>query len=260
MTDALRAEWTKLRTIAGTWWLMAGAVALTVAASAALAASTHVSPGGPGGVGQDPTKLSLIGLDLGQAVIAVLAVLAITDEYGTGMIRVTLAAIPRRGAMLGAKGVNIAGLALVTAVPAVAGCLIAGRLLLPGAGLNPAHGYALISIAHGPTLRAAVGSVLYLGLIALLSLGIGAVFRDTAVSTGIALGLLYLPPLLAQLVSGPWRRHIQQIAPMTAGLAIQATRNIPSLPISPWAGLGILATWAAGMLLVGLAVLKTRDA
>ena len=162
--------------------------------------------------------------------------------------------------MLAAKAVNIAGLALITAVPAVAGCLIAGRLLLPDAGLDPAHGYALVSIADGPTLRAAFGSVLYLGLIALLSLGIGAVMRDTAVSTGIVLGLLYLPPLLAQLVSGPWRRHIQQIAPMTAGLAIQATRNIRSLPISPWAGLGVLAAWAAGMLLIGLAVLKARDA
>ena len=260
MTDALRAEWTKLRTIAGTWWLMAGAGGLTVAASAGIAASTHVSTGGPGGAGQDPAKLSLVGLDLGQAVIAVLAVLAITDEYGAGMMRVTLAAIPRRGVMLGAKALNIAGLALVTAVPAVAGCLIAGRLFLPDAGLNPAHGYALVSIAHGPTLRAAFGSVMYLGLIALMGLGVGTIFRDTAVSTGIVLGLLYLPPLLAQLVSGPWRRHIQQIAPMTAGLAIQATRNIRSLPISPWAGLGVLAAWAAGMLLVGLAILKARDA
>jgi len=123
-----------------------------------------------------------------------------------------------------------------------------------------ANGYALVSIAHGATLRAGFGSVLYLGLIALLSIGIGTVFRDSAVSTGIVLGLLYLPPLLAQLVSGPWRRHIQQIAPMTAGLAIQATRNRHSLPISPWAGLGVLAAWAAGMLLVGLTVLKARDA
>jgi ABC-2 type transport system permease protein len=260
VTDALHAEWTKLRTIAGTWWLMVGTVALTVAASAGIADSTHVSPGGPGGASQDPTKLSLIGVDLGQAVITVLAILAVTDEYGTGMIRVTLAATPRRAVMLGAKAVNIAGLALITGAPAVAGCLIAGRLLLPEAGLDPAHGYAFVSIAHGPTLRAALGSVLYLGLIALLSLGIGAVLRDTAVSTGIVLGLLYLPPLFAQLVSGPWRRHVQQIAPMTAGLAIQATRNIHSLPISPWAGLGVLATWAAGMLLVGLAVLKARDA
>jgi ABC-2 type transport system permease protein len=260
VTDALRAEWTKLRTIAGTWWLMAGAVALTTAASAGVVASTHVSPAGPVDAGEDPTKLSLIGVDLGQAVIAVLAVLAVTDEYGTGMIRLTLAVIPRRGVMLGAKAVTIAGLALLTAVPAVAGCLIAGRLLLPAAGLDPAHGYALISIAYGPTLRAAVGSVLYLGLVALVSLGIGAILRDTAVSTGIVLGLLYLPPLLAQLVSGPWRRHIQQIAPMTAGLAIQATRNIRSHPILPWAGLGVLAAWAAGTLLVGLVVLKARDA
>jgi ABC-2 type transport system permease protein len=263
VTDALRTEWTKLRTIAGTWWLVVGAVAVTVAASAAIAASTHVSPGSPGGasgVGQDPTKLSLIGLDLGQAVVAILAILAVSEEYGTGMIRVTLAAIPRRGMMLGAKAVNIAALALITGVPAVAGCLIAGRLLLPATGLDPAHGYALVSIDHAPTLRAAFGSVLYLGLIALLSLGIATVVRDTAVSTGIVLGLLYLPPLLAQLVSGPWRRHIQQIAPMSAGLAIQATRNIRSLPISPWAGLGVLTAWAAGTLLVSLAVLKARDA
>ena len=257
MTDALRAEWTKLRTVTGTWWLVVGVLALSVAASAGIAASTHVSPGG---ASQDPTKLSLIGVDLGQAVVAVLAVLAITEEYGTGVIRVTLTATPRRAVMLSAKAVNIAGLALITAVPAVVGCLIAGRLLLPQAGLDPAHGYALISIAHGPTLRAAVGSVLYLGLIALLGLGIGAVLRDAAVSTGIVLGLLYLPPLFAQLVSGPWRRHIQQLAPMTAGLAIQATRNIRTLPISPWAGLAVLAAWAAGMLLIGLAVLKARDA
>ena len=101
---------------------------------------------------------------------------------------------------------------------------------------------------------------MYLGLIALLSFGIGALVRDTAVSTGTVLGLLYLPPLLAQLVPSPWRRHIEQIAPMTAGLAIEATRNVRALPISPWAGLGVLAAWAAGSLLAGLAVLNARDA
>jgi len=257
VSDALRAEWTKLRTIPDAWWLMLGTVVLTVAVSAAVAAATHVSAGG---AGEDPTRLSLVGVDLGQAVVAVLALLAVTDEYGTGMIRLTVAAIPRRGVMLGAKAVMIVGLALATGVLVVVGCLVAGRLLLPGAGLDPAHGYALVSIADGPTLRAAFGSVLYLGLVALLSLGVGTVLRDTAVSTGAALALLYLPLLLAHLVSGPWRRHIQQIAPMTAGLAIQATRNIRSLPISPWAGLGVLAAWAAGMLLVGLAILKARDA
>jgi ABC-2 type transport system permease protein len=259
VSDALRAEWTKLRTLAGTWWLLAGAVALTVAASAGISAATHVSSAGGGG-SQDPTKLSLVGVDLGQAVVVVLAVLAISEEYGAGMIRVTLAAMPRRAVPLTAKAVNIAGLTLIAGVPAVGGCLIAGRLLLPAAGLDPAHGYALVSIADGPTLRAAAGSIIYLALIALLSLGVATVFRDTAVSIGIALGLLYLPPLLADLVSGPWRRHIHQIAPMSAGLAIQATHNIRSLPLSPWTGLGILTAWAAGALIVGGTVLTARDA
>ena len=257
MTDALHAEWTKLRTLAGTAWLLAGAVVLTVAVSVAVAAATHQSPGQAGG--EDPTKLALVGVDLGQVVIAVLAVLLISEEYATGMIRVTLAAMPRRLTLLAAKAANLAGLTLATGVLAVTCCLLAGRLLLPAAGFDPAHGYTLVSISHGSTLRAATGSVLYLVLIALLALGVATAIRDTAVSIGAVLALLYLPPLLAQLVADPLRRHIEQIAPMTAGLAIQAT-NLRNLPIGPWAGLGVLAAWAAASLLVAGVLLRRRDA
>jgi len=257
MTDALRAEWTKLRTLPSTAWLLAGAIALTVAVSAGVAAATHISSGGHG---QDPTKVALLGVELGQAVIAVLAVLAISEEYGTGMIRVTLSATPRRLVLLGAKAVSIAGLTLAAGVLAVAGCLIAGRLLLPGAGLGPAHGYALVSISNAPTLRAATGSVAYLVLIALLSLGIATAIRDTAVSLGAVLAVLYLPPLLAEAVSDPLRRHLEQIAPMTAGLAVQATANPHSQVIAPWAGLAVLTAWAAGALLIAGLQLRLRDA
>ena len=257
MNDALRAEWTKLRTLPGTGWLLAGAIALTVAVSAGVAAATHVSSGGQG---QDLTKMALLGVELGQALIAVLAVLAISDEYGTGMIRVTLSAVPRRLVVLGAKAVNLAGLTLVTGVLAVTGCLIAGRLLLPAAGLGPSHGYALVSISNAPTLRAAIGSVAYLVLIALLSLGIATAIRDTAVSLGAVLAVLYLPPLLAEAVSGLLRRHLEQVAPMTAGLAVQATTNPHSQVIAPWAGLAVLAAWAAGSLLIGGLLLRLRDA
>jgi ABC-2 type transport system permease protein len=144
---------------------------------------------------------------------------------------------------------------------AVAGCLLAGRLLLPDAGLNPAHGYALISLDQGPTVRGGIGSVLYVALIALLALGIATAIRDTAASIGAVLGLLYLPPIAAQLVQDPtWRRHLEQISPMTAGLAIQATHNIHSLPIAPWAGLGVLAAWATAALLLAGLLLQFRDA
>ena len=219
----------------------------------AVAAATHQSQGSGGG--QDPTKLALTGVDLGQAVLAVLAVLTISEEYSTGMIHVTLAAMPRRLVLLGAKAANVAGLTLAAGVLGVAGCLLAGRLLLPAAGFDPAHGYALVSIGHGPTLRAAAGTVLYLVLIALLGLGLATAIRDTAVSIGAVLALLYLPPLLAQAVSGPLHRHIQQIAPMTAGLAIQATTNLRTLPIAPWAGLGVLAAWTAASLILAGALL-----
>ncbi|MFZ0090153.1 MAG: ABC transporter permease [Solirubrobacteraceae bacterium] len=257
MTDALHAEWTKLRTLTTTAWLLAGAVALTVAVSMAVAAATHQSPGSGGG--QDPTKLALVGIALGQVVIAVLAVLMISEEYATGMIRTTLTAMPRRLTLLAAKAANVAALTVAAGVLAVAGCLLAGRLLLPAAGLDPAHGYALISISHGSTLRAAAGSVLYLVLIALLALGVATAIRDTAVSIGAVLALLYLPPLLAQVVADPLRRHIEQIAPMTAGLAIQTTTNLHKLPIAPWAGLGVLAAWAAATLLVAGILLRRRD-
>jgi ABC-2 type transport system permease protein len=149
---------------------------------------------------------------------------------------------------------------MIAGLLAVTGCLLAGRLLLPGSGLDPAHGYALLSLHHAATLRAATGSIIYLVLIGLLALGVATAIRDTAVSIGAVLGLLYLPPLLAQLVSDPLRRHLEQIAPMSAGLAIQTTTNLRSLPIAPWTGLGVLTAWAAAALLLGGLLLRLRDA
>jgi ABC-2 type transport system permease protein len=109
-------------------------------------------------------------------------------------------------------------------------------------------------------LRAAIGSVLYLVLIAILALGVATAIRDTALSIGAVLALLYLPPLLAQVVSGPLRRHIEQIAPMTAGLAIQGTTHLRNSPIAPRAGLGVLAAWATASLLIAGTLLRCRDA
>ena len=85
--------------------------------------------------------------------------------------------------------------------------------------------------------------------------------RDSATAIGVVLGLLYLFPIIAGVVTDPhWQRHLQQIGPMTAGLAIQATTNLRGLPIGPWAGLGVLAAWAAGALLLGGVLLQRRDA
>ncbi|GAA4198969.1 ABC transporter permease [Actinocatenispora rupis] len=255
MIAALRAEWTKIRTLASTAWLLIGTAVLTTGVGVVVAATTHQSSGSGG---QDTTTLALTGIDLGQAVIVVLAVLAITEEYGTGMIRTSFAAVPRRITVLGAKAAAVAALTLAAGAVAVAGSLVAGRLVRPG-GLGADHGSVLGWFTHGPTSRAAAGSVLYLVLVALLALGIATAVRDTAVSIGVVLAVLYLPTLLARAVGDPLRRHIEQVAPMTAGLAVQATTNLTKLPISPWAGIGVLAAWAAGALLLACLLLRHRD-
>jgi len=260
MIAVLRAEWTKTRTLASMRWLLVATVAVTVAASAVVAGATHVSAGAPGGNGLDLPKLSLTGIDIGQAAIVVFAVLTISEEYGTGMIYTTLSATPHRLVVLAAKAINVVGLTLVAGVIAILGCLLAGRLMLPAAGLGPANGYALISLNNTPTLRAAGGSVLYLGLIALLSLGVGSVIRDTGVSIGVVFGVLYLPPILALAFSGIVRERIEQIGPMSAGLAIEATTNYSTVPIGPWPGLLVATTWAAGSLIIGGLFLALRDA
>ncbi|MHB1596665.1 MAG: ABC transporter permease [Streptosporangiaceae bacterium] len=256
---AVRAEWIKLRTTPGSAGLLLGTVALTIAVSAAAAAATHCARGLTCPV--DTTKLSLTGVQFGQAVVAVLAVLAICGEYSTGMIRVTLAAMPRRWTVLAAKAVLIAGLVLAAGAVAVAGALLAGRLILPGHGFTAARGFHALSLGYGPTLRAASGSVLYLALIAVLSLGIAAVVRDSAVSVGAVLAVLYVVPILVTFIGNEhWQRRLERWAPTAAGLTIQDTTGLHGLAISPWGGLGVLAIWAGAALLAGGLLLALRDA
>jgi len=173
---------------------------------------------------------------------------------------VTLAAMPRRPFVLAAKAAWVTALTVAAGAVAVLACVLAARLILPGNGFTPGHGYPLLSLAHGPTLRAALGSVLYLALIALLSLGIATAVRDSAVAIGVVLALLYLFPIVAQVVSPRWQHDLMQIGPMTAGLSIEATTQLSKLPIGPWSGLAVLAAWAAAALLAGGLVLRLRDA
>ncbi|MBG0832012.1 ABC transporter permease [Planomonospora sp. ID67723] len=258
MRRELHAEWTKLRTLSGTGRLLLALVVLTVSVSAVASAVVSCPRAG---CGHDAAKLSLTGVHLGQVAAAMLAVLTVGGEYGSGMIRTTLAAMPRRTTVLAAKAAVLTGVTMAAGTVAVLGSVLAGRLVLPGSGFTLAHGYSPLSLADGPTLRAAAGSVLYLTLIALLGLGVATAVRNPAAAAGAILGLLYLLPVMAFTSSDPdWQRRLWQISPMNAGLAVQATTSLPDLPLSPWAGLGVLAAWAAAALLGGGLLLWSRDA
>ena len=259
MSEALHAEWTKLRTLPDAGWLLLGVVAATVIISATVSAAVSCTSAAACHV--DITKLSLTGTYLSQAIVAILAVLAVSGEYGTGMIATTLAAMPHRTTVLAAKAAVVTAVTLAAGIPAVLGSVLAGRLILPGHGYTPANGYPVLSLADGTVLRAVAGTVVYLALIALLSLGVAVAVRDAAVAIGVVLGLLYLFPILIQVVGSPGvARRLEQIGPMTAGLEIQASTGLRHLPIAPWAGLGVLAAWAAAALLAGALLLRLRDA
>ena len=259
MLDALHAEWTKLRTVSGPAWLLLGVVALTAAVSAAADGATHCPAGMNCPV--DPAKLSLTGIQFGQAVVAILAVLVICNEYSTGMIRTTFTAMPRRLLVYAAKAVIVAVVVLAAGAVAVLGSVLAGHLILPSHGFTASRGFHPVWLSYGPALRAATGSVLYLALIALLSLGIAALVRDSAVAIGAVLAILYLFPIILAFVTDPaWQHRLERWTPTNAGLTIQATTGLRNLAISPWGGLGVLAIWAGAALLAGGMMLRVRNA
>jgi ABC-2 type transport system permease protein len=257
---ALHAEWTKLRTVASTGWLLLACIALTVGGSATAADVVKC----PASCSADVVRISLTGVELGQAIVAVLAVLMISTEYSTGMIRITVTAIPRRLTMLVAKAAVLTGMVLAAGFIAVLGSLVASRLILPGNGFafTAGHGFGWwLGLDGGSNLRAALGSVLYLALIAVLSLGVATAVRDSGVAITVVLGLLYVVPIISNLILDPhWERRFQRYAPTNAGLAVQVTKGLDKLSIGPWEGLAVLAVWAAAALVTGGLLLRFRDA
>nr|WP_237542685.1 ABC transporter permease subunit [Streptomyces sp. SID4919] len=232
--------------------MLIGTVVATTALGAGAISVVDCTADGCGG---DTVRVGLMGVHLGQALVAVLAVLVISGEYGSGMIGTTLTAVPRRATVLAAKAVVLTGVVSVGGTAAALGSVLAGRLLLPDVGDRA------LSLSDGPTLRAVLGTVLYLVLIGLLSLGVATAVRDSATSVGVVLGLLYIVPIVMQTIGDPDRqRLLQQISPTSAGLSIQATTDLGSLPLSPWAGLGVTAGWAAAALATGGLLLRVRDA
>src|SRR5262249_11889135 len=113
----------------------------------------------------------------------------------------------------------------------------------------------------GPTLRAAVGTVIYLALMALIGLGVAMALRDTAASLTSVLILLFGFPILGELVNkAHWHDMLYELSPMSAGLTVQVTRDLESLPVGPWQGLGVVSAYAAAALICGAAVFLRRDA
>jgi ABC-2 type transport system permease protein len=261
----MHAEWTKLRTVPGQLWTLVTLTALMVGCTAFVAAtSERCRPQSDACGGMDPVAIALSGVHFAQLATIFIAVAVVSSEYQPKVIRTTLAANPRRSAVFTAKAAVVIAAVLVAGAIGVLGSLPAGRAVLAGRGFTAAMGHAQPALSDGGLRRAAIGTVLYLLLVALLSVGVAAAVRHTAAAIGSVVTLLYGPYLLTLIV--PLSTHalhqVQKFSPLTAGLAVQTTvAGTGTAPLlNPWAGLGVLAAYAVAAVAVGGTLFTVRDA
>ncbi|MET8631477.1 ABC transporter permease subunit [Streptomyces sp. NPDC004096] len=254
MAHVIRSEWTKIRSVASTVWTLSAALVVTVALGMLISALTRrefdtMSPRDR--LALDPTFVSFAGMSLGQLAMIVFGVLVVSNEYSTGMIRTSLAAVPRRATFLFGK------IAVATALALVVGMATSFLAFFLGQAVLGPHGARL---GDPGVLRAVFGGGLYMTLIAMFSMGIAAMLRSPMLSLGVLMPFFFLISNILGNVSAT--KKIGRFLPDQAGSRI--LQVVPgagdNTPYGPWGGLGIMVLWVAAALTGGYALLKKRDA
>jgi ABC-type transport system involved in multi-copper enzyme maturation permease subunit len=204
----------------------------------------------------NPLDASLIGVNIAQLAIGVLGVLVISGEYSTGMIRSSMAAVPKRLPVLWAKAGVFGLVTLVLTVPAMLIAFFSAQAILTGHSVN-GHDIAL-SISQSGIARAVIGGALYLTLAGLLGLSLGAITRTTAAGISAFAALLFVIPPLLSILPSSWDNTISPYLPSTAGQAIMKIGN-PAHTLAPWTGLGLFAAYTALSIGVAAVLLRRRD-
>jgi len=248
--NVLRSEWTKLRTQPSAAWALVTTLAAIVGFGIlySLVRETRPPQGASALAAFDPTAVSLAGINLAQLAIGVLGVLLISNEYATGLIRSTFAAVPTRLPVLVAKAVVMTLTTLVLCVPATVAAFLTGQSILARDHLDVAFG------APG-VWRAVVGSALYLGVVGLLGLALGTLMRNTAAAVGTLVGALLGLQLVLALFPASVQDHVYKYLPGPAGLAVTEVRPDPD-SLAPWVGFGVICAYAA--VVAALAAYRVR--
>jgi hypothetical protein len=252
-TQVLRSEWTKIRSVSSTVWTLSLAAVVTIALGLLISLVSNnqwdnLSAGDR--LTFDPTRISFAGMGLGQLAMIVFGVLVVGNEYSTGMIRTSLAAVPQRGTFLFSKITVAAGLALVVGLVTSFITFFVGQAAL---------GTHRTSISDPGVLRAVIGGGLYMTLITVFSMGVAAMLRSPMLSLGILMPFFFLISNILGAVSAT--KKVGRYLPDQAGSRIlQVVTPVDDTPYGPWGGLGIMMLWVAAALIGGYALLKKRDA
>jgi ABC-type transport system involved in multi-copper enzyme maturation permease subunit len=204
----------------------------------------------------NPLETSLIGVTIAQLAIGVLGVLVISGEYSTGMIRSTLAAVPSRLPVLWAKAGVFSVVTLLLALPSTLIAFFAAQAILRGHSFN-GHDIAL-SFSDPGVARAVIGGALYLTLVGVFGLGLGAILRNTAAGISAFAAVFFVLPTLMNILPSSWGNAVSPYLPSDAGRAIMQTGN-PAHTLAPWTGLGVLAVYTAITIAIAAILLRRRD-
>ncbi|MFF6997368.1 ABC transporter permease [Streptomyces sp. NPDC008313] len=253
-TQVITSEWTKIRSVASTVWTLSLAAVVTVALGiliSVLSKNEFDNMSARDRASFDPTFISFAGMSLGQLAMIVFGVLVVSNEYSTGMIRTSLAAVPQRGTFLFSK------IAVATLLAFLVGIVTSFVTFFLGQAMLGSH---KASIGDPGVLRAVIGGGLYMTLIAVFSMGVAAMLRSPMLSLGILMPFFFLISNILGNVSAT--KKVGQYLPDQAGSRIMqvVTPFDDDTPYGPWGGLGIMALWVIAALIGGYAVLRKRDA
>jgi hypothetical protein len=252
----IRSEWTKLITLRSTRWSLGLAVLFTIGLPALFAAVTSSHWGTMSAqdrAGRHPLDIALAGVNLSQLAIGVLGVLVITGEYSTGMIRASLTAVPKRLPVLWAKLAVFAAVTFVLALPSVLAAFFASQAILSR------HDILQISFSHAGVARAVVGGAVYLMLIGVFALAVGAMLRNTAGGIAVFAAIFFVIPPLLDVLPTSWNNAISPYLPDAAGRSIfSLTHGAHSL--APGPGLALFCGYCLAAIAIAAVLLVRRDA
>jgi ABC-2 type transport system permease protein len=255
MPRVLRSEWIKLSSLRSTRITLLVSFVLMIGIGvihAAATVSNWSQDPAAHKAGFDPVGTVLTGYQFAQLAVGVLGVLVISNEYSSGMIRATLAAVPKRLPVLWAKAAVFTIVSLIVMTAASFAAFYAGMAALSGKHLN-------VALLAPGVLRAVAGAGLYLAVVGLLGVALGALLRSTAGAIAALVGVVLLLPVLGDLLGSWVKTHIYPYLPSTAGGDLMAVHHAPGT-LQPWTGFAVMCAWAVGALAVAAYGLKRRDA
>ncbi len=248
------SEWTKLRSVRSTRWSLLATLVLIIgigilACTVFESRWPHLSPGDRHDF--HPLRVSLAGVSFAQLALGVLGVLVITAEYSTGMIRATFSAVPKRLTVLWGKAFVFGAVAFAISLPAVFIVFFAGQSILSGQHIN-------IGISHPGVLRALFGAALFLTVMGLFGLGLGAIVRNTAGGIAALAGIVFVLPPVMSLLPSSITNSIDPYLPSNAGGAVWTINPDPNT-LAPWTGFALFCAYAALALAVAAVLMRRRD-